>query len=307
MNLKIASTITGIEDLDIQRGLLDFKSSMEELETIISKIDSTASNESLRDLFRGITSTYKASHSKLINLFKVSRIKYKTEFSEWIKKEHKLIEEVNKLANEKVVDLDIDYPTGMKIKYFDAMELLKEFYTNFDTGAKLSLVSSTVDVILNSISKDTNAHEESVKVADKSIFESSKNIVEAATVLKNNFDINKTVGTKKTFKELFSDIAELEHVCRLMGEIDEYVGNINRLNDQVKDIEKSLDLCVDYILEKSEDENSEYVPSKEFLKTFSNFIKQIDTLFSMYGDVTIRALAIQHNLIFVYNTLHKQI
>ncbi len=292
MNLNIATTINDIEYQPILSAVQDIKCSIEELHTLSARIDTTTSNEGLKEIFGAISATYRTTHMKLLNLFKLSRIKYKTEFADWSKDNAGLITEVEQLDFDKIAETEVDFPTGMKFTYLEALDLISTFFNEFETSAQIPLVLSTVDTVLNSVSKDADTHEAVVTTSDKSLTMSSKNIISTANIIKNGFDINRAAGVKKPFNKLF--------------EIDPFVGNVDSISDQVSNIEESLDLCVKYILDKSENEIEGYVPSKDFLRTFSNFIKQIDTMFSLYGDITIRTLAIQHNLTFVYTTLDKQ-
>jgi DNA-binding SARP family transcriptional activator len=307
MNLDISTTMVELADDDLFVAMNNIKTSLEDLDMLVTKLDDESiSTEGLKELFTTIANTFKATKDKIAELFKLSKTKYKTDLDRWVKKEQKTIELVETLDFENVKDIKVDYPTGLKGKYIDSVELISEIFKGFKSAMQIELVSKTTDTILSSVSKNSTSHEVATRMADKSIENSSKHVLSVNEKLNKQFVINPKIKDTKPFKDLFGSIEELAEVRKLLEEINIYVGNVNNIETQIKAVEDSLELCSQFIMEKVDDESSDYIPSKEFLNSFSSFIKKIDNLFVIYGSTTIRTLAINHNLSYVYSELLKQ-
>ena len=305
MNLNIANTIGSMEDQGFADIHTNLQTSLEELNTIcIAMEDVQITEEGLRDAFKGIANVYKTISTNFSNLVGGARKKYKTEFDVWYKKNKSTIAKVNGLNPETLGDIMVDFPTGMTKSYVETLSMINSFFETFTTNSQLKYISSTIDTIISSISKESNAHEQSVAVANKTIAGTSKKTATVHKALIDSFDLSMVANKQKPFDQLFPGKTDLESTISYLAKINPMVATDTQMLKACTDIEQSLDLCVEYIEDRIEGKTEgEYVPSKEFIKTLASFIGSIDKMFVMYGDTVIRTLAIQHNITFVYKTL----
>jgi hypothetical protein len=306
MNLSIADTMSELMDDDINNQLEAIHVGFEVLNGYIdAATDVGVSEESLKEIFEGISNTVRNTRHNIINLFKLGRNKYKTDIDIWLTKEKRIIQKVEEMNYDDVKSIKVDYPTGMNGDYSTIVLLASEIFTNFEKAIQLELVSKTTDSILSSVSKNSNSHEQVVRMSNSSLERSSKPLVVADVKLSKLFKDTTSIGSKKPFSMLFDSMEQLKTVRHGLAAISPYVGDITKVEKQCQAVEDSLDLCTQFILDKSENGESNYVPSKQFLLSFASFIKQLDSLFIIYGKATIRTMAVSHNLAYVYKSLYQ--
>ncbi len=175
MNLNIANTMGTIEDHSFNDIYNNLHTSVEELNDIslaMSEVDVT--EEGLREAFKGISNIYKNIATNFSNLIGGARKKYKTEFDVWYKKNKSDINKINNMDPNQLGAVMVDFPTGMTQSYIETLTMIKSFFNTFSNNSQLQYITSTIDTIISSISKESNAHEQSVDVANKTIASTTK-------------------------------------------------------------------------------------------------------------------------------------
>ena len=302
MDLKTAAVFGTVET-----GMEEFHqyivSSNEELTAIESSLVGDISEEGLVAAFKAVVSVHKGLAGKLTNLLSSGKKQYKTEFGIWNKKEKKVIEIVEGLSSNVIEDIEVDVPTGMSVSYHEMTDLLHMFYAEFNKGSRLDLISKTIDQILTSISQESNGHEQSIVVVNNTLSAGGGKLVSVYDVIMKSFDVNAKAMQKKPFSKAVGKNNGLASIRGGLLALDSNIVDIDMLETHAKETERTVDLSVSYIEDRITGEK-EYVPSKAFIKSFIEFIKNIDNTYAMFGNTVLRTLAVQHNITYVYSSIY---
>ena len=305
MNLNITSAVTTIEDME-QEALFDtLHTSLEELDLIMISAEAPElSEESLHDMLKSISTVFGKMMRSFSSIMANAHKTYKTEYSTWSRQNKKMIQAVNGLDTNIISSVMVDYPSGMTLSYFEVTELLANFFTSFKSSARLDQFGSAIDSMLSSISNESDGHEQTIKVANTTSQSITKKLVSIHEAILNGFDSSTAASSKKPFEELFPEANDLTRVNNQLVVMNKHIADEKTILKQCNDITETLSTCVDFITDRTNGKTEgTYMPSKEFIATLAEFIKSLDNMFIMYGDATIRSLAIFHNITFVYKAL----
>lgn len=307
INEEIEMNIGFLPDVEPDTELADATVSMEacgiELQELSDEIDLDTSTEGLLIVLKNVSaiqSKFVASLKKTVTL---GHSKYKTEYSEWYKKNKSTIAKVERMSYDDASQFDIDAPTGMTGTYVDVMDAISKYQQVSDIMTVISNSSMVVDSILTSISQGSSDCEQQLSKAIVMLTAVSKKANDYHNVVLSMFDINDQRVEKKEFKEHFANMIELKDYRDQLKEASDVVSNMPNISKAVTNIEKGVDTCVNYITDTEERDENEYTPSAKFVKQFATYLGMVDSSLVGYGDIALRVMALTHNTTFVYSSL----
>jgi hypothetical protein len=309
MNLNIAQLqhcLVDDECRTAQMSIADSVLALENMAADLKNMPVEISAEQFAGMFDSIVKTYKAVLGKFKTMSAIHHRKYVTEYANFIKSNQQLVAKVEALPFESIKDIAVDFPTGMKLKYPEVLDLVCKIFDLFWTNDSIGMASATVDRLLNMMSKEQPGYEKTLSAAAGVLATSCRALTDVHTVLMDNFDPEGKTLAKKKVSELFDPELTIAGVRAGLSGCDKQLAKAPWLNTKAEYLEKTLDLCVSYVEDRTSGVTKGYVPPKSFIEELANFILTIDKLFIMYGDAALVTMTISHNLVFVYKAIAKE-
>ena len=277
--------------------------SLEQLQLFADGAYEDHSLESLGTILQGISTAHSSFVSKLQTLFISGKRRYVTEYDTWQKKNGRLIAKVEKMSYEDASQHDIDLPTGMTATYPECMQLISALLKKHDMFVVLSDASKVIDSIQASISQGSNDCERKLGSSNSKMQSIADPLTELHGKLLAAFSVEILSMDQMPFKKHFANMDELAGFRAQLAAANKNIANLSKIQPQLSTLEKGVDQCVTYLLDTENHGEDDYTPSPKFIKQFAHYLSLVDSVVSMYGDTTMRILAITHNTTYLYKTL----
>lgn len=293
-NAKLAKDVELIEQV---------RTSTESLHALADQFkDADLDTESLVDFVNSINDVV----LRLLNNFKAVILKGgKRSEMKYFYESH--VNTVKRIEGKVVADYEdvmVDFPTGMKGTYPEALEVISAAYTSLDVLMQVDEGNKAADTILSSMSKGSTSHEDVVALADKVL---ENQLAKQMLAMKNFRKVFTNKGTGKEmrkFSMLFKTMEELKAVrMGLIAQEDKLLG-ATIINNRLEHMYESVGLAVEFMKNSIVGKEPDvYTPSPKFIKSYMDYIGRLGMAVSNYGEIIIAQMAVEHNLALVYSKL----
>lgn len=189
-------------------------------------------------------------------------------------------------------NLMVPKPTGMKVTYSVATEVVMGLYTKLAIGDSVKQMLDYCKTV-NAIN-DTYKLVEYTKHTTKAISKLSKDEVEKA--LRPLFNTNKTQDVK--FSEVYADLKDFQQVTTSLLELDTIFKDVSTISQQVQLLNTQLSDLLD-ALESGGNKD------RAFLKALYEFVWTAAVQLDMYGVILDRFQVLEHNHVLALAVLVK--
>jgi len=286
-----------------QQMIEDVRTSTESLYELKDSIDELElDNEGLVNLVGTINDVV----LRLFNNFKAIVLKggKRSELKYFYESNTSAVKRIEGKTMDAYADLMVDFPTGMAGTYKDAVEAITSVYATMNVRQIVNTAMDTADTILSSMSKGAKTHEDVVAVSDK-VLEGSLNKQMNAMKVFGKLFTGKTRGKEtKKLSTLFKSIDDIK-ACRmtLLSQEDRLLESVE-INNRLEKAYESVGLTVEFMKNSLESKDPDaYVPSKQFIKSYMDYVGRLGMAVSNYGEVIVAQMAVEHNLALVYSKM----
>jgi hypothetical protein len=207
-------------------------------------------------------------------------------------------------ASEDFSKVRVDIPTGMKGTYANAVSAITDNYSVVDVNAEIKKGAKAMDVVLSSMSKGSDSHENLVASSSKVLESKLKNWNARIKVLDKQFATKGKSLEKKDFKDVFASVDEVKNTRLSLIGLEDKLLDVKTIRKNMETMNHSLGLAVDFIKRSNEGGiDSDYVPSKAFVKNLATYVRMVALTLENYSDVVVKQLAVEHNLVLTYSAL----
>lgn len=277
--------------------------SLETLQETISVDYTDYSTESLGAVIGRIRSAHATFTSRIHNLFTIGQKRYTTEYATWMKKHGRDVAAVERMTYEDACEHDVDYPTGMKMSYPECMKLIDGIMGKYDIHAVVKNATELMDAILASIAQGSDRCESKLASSHAKLEALLKPVLDMHATLLDGFDGDVHSMDQIAFGKMFANMDELKQFRETLGVANERLSALRQIRKTLDVLEQRVDSVVNYLLDTEGRTEDDYQPSSKFTKQFAQYITSVDGAISMYGDTSLRLMALTHNTTFVYQTL----
>lgn len=244
------------------------------------------------DLFLKIGNTFKTNVFKFFKSLKRSEIRFYWE-------SHMLLcKKVEQEAYTKYMDLRIPVPSGMVATYPDAINYIKEVYEMIDL---LRYGEAIYDELLNirrQMTRSQDIYRQGFKPTAKAAVLKEQQLKKILSEQSKYFS-DKNTG-ERPFKEVFGSMQEFMSCRSALLEMEKYLGDTNAVVHLLDNIYGVIGDITGYLTEDQE-------VDKLFISDLAQTIRLLATSFDVYGTCVVRQMALEHNVILVYQLLYKNI
>ena len=245
------------------------------------------------DLFIRVGNTFKTNLFKFYKDLKRSEIRYFYE-------SHLLMcKTVEGRPYQDFMNEQISVPTGMISPYKKAIDYIDSVYGVLDLNAYAKALYDNLVDIRRQMTRGEVAYKRGFTATAQSatmLTNTLRNIVAKQTQVFTD----KTQSGTKQFKTVFGSMADFKDARVKLIDMEEYLQNTKSLIDQIDITDTIIGDITSYLTEDEE-------VDKKFIEQLAVTIKFLATAFDVYGTCAMRQMALEHNLILVYEQLYKKI
>lgn len=265
-------------------------------EGVIANVGSTVAVGMLKifvgtvDAFVGVGNALKTNLFKFYKPLKRSELRYFYEVN---------MSKVAIIENKRYTDLmniQAPIPTGMQCSYAEAVQYLNQVYTTLNMVAYVDMFISTLKDMRIKITRGkeyTAEFNKLVKSANASSAE-LKNVIAKQYKLFNDKDHR--IAAK--YSSVFKSVGDMAQVRKDLLNMEPCLTAAASFPAKIDKIDAILADITDYLSEDKE-------VDPRFVKDFTEVIRYMAVAFDVYGQNVVRQLALEHNLVLIYNTIYK--
>lgn len=292
-NAQLAESVSLIENIN---------ASTESLKEMLVELEGEVTNEGLASMVGSINDVV----LRLYNNFKAVVLKggKRSELKYFYESNVSAVKRVEGKPIEEYADVEVDFPTGMRGTYADGTLAISAVYSALDMLQCVKEALKASDVILSSMSKGSDAHESVVALADKvNSTQLKKQNIEIAK-LKKVFTGKGTGKARVKLSKLFGVMDDVKSCRMTLVALEQNLLDGPVINNRVQSMHESTGLAVDFIKNSLDSTDPEaYVPTKDFIRGYSDYIKNIAIALGNYGETMVAHMAIEHNMALVYTKM----
>lgn len=258
----------------------------------------------LESVLQNIKSIQSSIVSKLSDITSFIEKKYKTEYKAWARSNSRLIKKVEAMPYDNLKDISIDQPTGLKTSYVACMKELETIFTKVNIRTCLgSVLTNTMEVnvaIHNGKKNVDQVLNKAILAFDTTIPKEAASAFEKVNTM---FDTTSLTMEVKPFEQHFKNMGELKSFRESVERADVAIASLKAVSKQIETMESQITAMVDYVVDDTNRGENDYVPTKQFVSKLAAHLSTISNTLTAYGNATLRLMAIEHNLVFVYQKL----